>query len=236
MIRLAKLTFFVGVALSSFVRADDFSTHSEFSYNNTKGNTNTSALVFDGNARQSWDIDDVRLHVDARRSTSNGDVLTDKWSSELDYDHKLDHKWSFNYLAGYRSDRFSGYHYQYYTGPGLGYDVIKNQEDTLNFQGNILYSVDKPDNDIEKSYASTKLGVLYTHQIYENLKFVEYANYRLNLQSTNHWFVYSKTGLESKINQVLSIGMNYKIDYVNLPPLAAKSMDRIFLITVIMDF
>ena len=77
-------------------------THSEFSYINTKGNTDTTSLAFEGNAKTSVGVHVFRAHVDAYRSSDSGQTSKDKWSSELNYDYRLCPRVSLNYLAGYK--------------------------------------------------------------------------------------------------------------------------------------
>lgn len=43
-------------------------THSEFSYINTKGNTNTTSLAFEGAIKKKWNKNAFRLHADMYRS------------------------------------------------------------------------------------------------------------------------------------------------------------------------
>lgn len=215
----------------------DITAHSEFSYINTKGNSNTTSLAFEGNAKTKWDFHIFRAHLDAYRSSNNGQTSKNKWSSELNYDYQFDEFISTNYLAGYREDRFSRFDYQLYTGPGLGLKVINETDEKLSFQGNLLFAEDKPQELPKDDYLSSKLGFDYQWKVLENLKFIQEANYRLNMEETKYWFAYSKTAIESKINASLSMGMSYKIDYVNTPPPTTIShTDKTFLVSLIIDY
>lgn len=211
-------------------------THSEFSYINTKGNTDTTSLAFEGMIDKKWDEHDLRLHLDAYRSTDKGKTSKNKWSSELNYDYSLSTVSSLNYLIGYKEDRFSGFDYQFYTGPGLGTKLMDTPEHKLTTQVNILYGKDKPDNLPSDSYFSGKMGAIYRWQVLENLKFIQEATYRINLEATKYNFFYSKTAVENKINSTLSMGVSYKIDYVNTPPPPSVRTDRTFLVSLIIDY
>lgn len=211
-------------------------THSEFSYINTKGNTDTTSLAFEGNAKTSVGVHVFRAHVDAYRSSDSGQTSKDKWSSELNYDYRLCPRVSLNYLAGYKQDRFSGFDYQLYTGPGIGVKPLDESAHTLDLQANVLYGRDKPENLPEDDYFSSKLGAIYRWKVQENLKFIQEATYRINLEDTRYSFFYSKSAIETKINSSLSMGVSYKIDYVNTPPPPSKNTDRTFLASLIIDY
>ncbi len=211
-------------------------THSEFSYINTKGNTNTTSLAYEGRAKTSVDLHIFRAHLNAYKSSDNGETSKDKWSTELNYDYQFCPRVSLNYLIGYKEDRFSGFDYQAYTGPGMGIKLLEEPRHKLNVQGNLLYARDKPESLAAEGYMSAKLGGIYRWQMAENLKFIQEATYRVNLEDTDQSFAYSKTALETKINASLSMGVSYKVDYVNTPPPPSKSTDRTFLASLIIDY
>lgn len=211
-------------------------THSEFSYINTKGNTNTTSLAFEGSAKKQWDEHIFRLNANMYKSSDNGKSSKDKWSSEFNYDYQICPRTSLNYLIGYKEDRFSGFDYQFYSGPGMGVKAIDSATHKLDFQANILYGEDKPENLPSDSYFSSKLGAMYKWQIQENLKFIQEATYRINLEETQYNFFYSKSAIETKINSTLSMGVSYKVDYVNTPPPPSLKTDRTFLVSLIIDY
>lgn len=215
----------------------DIASHSEFSYINTKGNSNVESLAFEGNAKSRWDLHIFRAHADAYRSTVNGAVSKSKWSTELNYDYQFDEIISTNYMIGYKEDRFSRFDYQFYTGPGLGWKVIDGTSEKLSLQGNLLFAEDKPQEQPVDDYFSSKIGAEYQWKIQDNLKFIQEATYRVNLEQPKYWFVYSKTAIESKINSTLSMGVSYKLDYVNTPPPSTLSRtDKTFMVSLIVDY
>lgn len=220
----------------AFAEETPIVTHSEFSYINTKGNTNTTSLAFEGSAKKQWNEHIFRLNANMYKSTDKGQTSKDKWSSELNYDYQICPRTSVNYLIGYKEDRFSGFEYQMYTGPGMGVKAIDSTGHKLDFQANILYGQDKPENLPSDSYFSSKFGMIYRWQIQDNLKFIQEATYRINLEKTHYNFFYSKSAIETKINSSLSMGVSYKIDYVNTPPPPSVRTDRTFLASLIIDY
>ncbi len=222
--------------MAAAVCAGEMVTHSEFSYINTKGNTNTESLAFDGNAKTAYGLHIFRARADIYQSSDNGVTSKEKWSAELNYDYQFTPRVSVNYLIGYKEDRFSGFDYQFYTGPGIGVKVIDEPNHKLDAQANILYARDKPEHFPSDDYLSAKLGALYQWQIQENLKFVQEATYRVSLEDAGHYFAYSKSSIETKINSIFSMGIGYKVDYVNTPPPPSQRTDRTFLASLIMDY
>lgn len=232
---LKKILFF-GLSLTLFADEKPLITHSEFSYINTKGNTDTTSLAFEGSAKKQWEGHTFRLNAAMYKSTDNGSASKDKWSGEFNYDFQICPQTSINYLIGYKEDRFSGFEYQLYTGPGMGVKAIDSTRHKLDFQANILYGQDKPENLSSDNYFSSKLGVIYRWQIQENFKFIQEATYRINLEASEQNFFYSKTAIETKINSTLSMGISYKIDYVNSPPPPSVNTDQTLLASLIIDY
>jgi putative salt-induced outer membrane protein len=233
---IKKILFLSALAVAAMAAESELVTHSEFSYINTKGNTDTSSLAFEGLAKKNWDKNFWHLHADIYQSSENGTSSKDKWSTELNYDYQFDEVYSFNYLTGYKQDRFSGFDYQLYTGPGIGVKAINTPMHKLSFQTNILYEMDKPENMSKNDYASGRFSGIYEWKIQDNLKFIQEGNYRTNLENFNEYFLYSKTAIETKISSNFSMGAGYKVDYVNTPPSESKHTDRTFLASFIIDY
>jgi len=215
---------------------DGMQAHAEFSYIDSQGNTNVSSLAFEGKAELMQDLNIYRLNASAYKAQTDDVESKNKWTAELNYDYQFDPYLSFNYLLGYKADRFSGFDYQWYTGPGVGLEFVDSDIHKLDFQGNILYSEDKPDFSIADSYISLKVGGIYEWKIQDNLKFSQEANYRVNLENPENYFIYSKTAVAVKINATVSMGVSYKIDYVNSPPPQSVQTDRTFLASLILDY
>lgn len=242
MIRQSILT---GLAAASLAAADvcplpekngDIVTHSEFSYIDTTGNSNASSLAFEGNAKTKWDDHIFRGHADAYHSSNNGTTSKKKWSTEFNYDYQFDEVYSLNYMIGYKENRFSGYDYRAYTGPGAGIKVMDEKEHKLDLQANMLYGKDKPVNREADNFFSSKLGAIYWWKIQENLKFIQEGTYRVKLGDAKNYVIYSKSAIESKINSTLSMGVSYKVDYVNTPPPPSVNTDRTFMVSLIVDY
>ncbi len=213
-----------------------YSTKTELSYSNTKGNTNTERFALDFHAERKRMKNTIILDVDVLTSSSNGTEDNNKWLAVLQYNRDLSDRLFLNYLISYGEDKFSGFDYQFNTGPGLGYKAFKSDTQKLDLRSNLLYSQDKLDNGEKNDYASFLAGFEYKWQILENLSFLQDAFYKVEVDQSNNYFIVSKTAIESKINAMFSLGMSYKVDYKNMPSSGKKRTDRTFLASLIINY
>ena len=219
-------------------------THTKLGYIATQGNTRTESFALDTNWKKEFGKNKITWMFDAQYGKAEdaaGNYTTNKnkFFTELGYDYSFTKRFAFNYLAGYKHDKFSTYTYQFYTGPGAKYKAIKTKAHDLSLEGNILYSRDKYIETIKNgdtsNYASFQAKGVYSWQILENLKFNETASYRADLEDVNNYFVYSDSELSSKISDIFSAGLGYKIDYVNHSG-DKKHTDKTLLATLSIDY
>jgi len=248
-------------AVETAPAANPLVTHTELSFVQTQGNTDTTAFSLDFNGKKSWGAHSLKLHADALYGTESGLENKNKFFTELNYDWQFARHVALNYVAGYKEDKFSGFDYQFYTGPGAKIIVLDEKPFALDFQGNVLYSIDQGMN---KYYDANGTEVLYPYpdgtagltkvpgayndywgymlkgnfawQILEGLKFRQEASYRSDFKAPKTYFVYAKTALESKINSTFSMGVSYKVDYTNVPPAGNKRTDTTLMTSLIIDY
>lgn len=248
---------------ASFALAEDtgFTTHTELGYVSTSGNTDTKSGSIDFAGKQAWDKHAIALDINYLYGEQNGVENNNKLFTVLNYDYKLTDVLAFNYLTGYKDDKFSGFDYQFYTGPGLKYTAIKNDVHNLGLQGNIVYSIDEgsdkdfdalgveikypnptnivPTTTVEgetNEYSSYLVQGNYSWKITETFKFTQDLSYRSSFEDSDNYFVYSKTGVASKISDIMSMGINYKIDYTNQAPVGNVRTDKTFTASLIIDY
>jgi len=228
----------------------------------TQGNTDTDTFNLDLNIKKSWNkVHLVEFSFDAQYATDDNVETKNKFTTELQYSYSTTDRLSATYLLGYKQDKFSGYNYQFYTGPGLKYAFIKTQVHKLTFEGSVLYSQDgvedtqydaaggiitypNPDNiavartdsgQINK-YAAYRIKGIYGWQIFSNLKFDQDFSYRSEFEDSSVIFITSKSALTRKFNSTFSAGISYKVDYVNTPPEGKDNTDKTFTANLIMDY
>jgi putative salt-induced outer membrane protein len=236
-------------------------THSELGFIQTSGNTDTKTFNLEVDAKKAWDEHKFTFDFDAQYAEDQGVESKNKFSTELGYGCSLTERLSATYLVGYKQDKFSGFDYQAYTGPGLKYLAITGSVHKLDVEGSILYSKDQvedtkldatgavilypnPDNiaavsvvnGSSNSYASYRAKAVYAWQMLANLKFDQELSYRAEIKDADVYFVYSKTSFSSKISDILSAGISYKVDYVNTPPQGKENTDKTFTANLIIDY
>ena len=212
-------------------------THTELSLVDSTGNTESTSFAFELKADKNYGKHEFRAEANAYYTKDNKVSTKNKWALELNYDYMTTDKLSFNYLAGYKKDKFSGFDYQFYTGPGIGYKFVVTPEHQLNFQGNILYAVDNVEGvDGTNDYLSYSAGANYEWQILDNLKFKQDLKYRASFDDSQNYFINSKTAVESKLSDMFSMGVSYTIGYANLPAEGKESTDKTLLASLIIDY
>ena len=214
----------------------DFKTHTEFSYIQTKGNTDTKSLGLDFKGQKEVDLHRFMLDAEAFYAENDGEETKNYFLIEGNYFYKLTDRTEFNYLIGYRDDKFSGYDYQFYTGPGIYHKLFEDAKQTLFVGANLLYSIDEYENGDSEDYFSGRADLDYEYRFNENVKFVEEADYRVRFDDTDTWFFNSKSSLYSKLSDALSLGLSYKINYQNNPPADKKKTDTAVLVSLVVDW
>jgi len=250
------------MALEPDLKKDDLLvTHTELGYIETQGNTRTQTFNLESKVKKGWGKHVTHLLFDGQYASDKSDEIKNKYLIELEYDYELTDRFAFNYLLGYKQDKFSGFDYQCYTGPGAKYKVIKTDKHNLSLEANILYSVDEiedtkydsngkiieypnpddtPTASVKKGntdeYGAARAKLVYNWQILKNLKFDQELNYRCDLGDADVYFAFSKTALNTKISDIFSAGVSYKVDYSNNPATGKEYADRTFTANLVIDY
>jgi len=246
--KLLLSTVLLSTAL--FAESTPLVTHTELSYVNTTGNSETQSFALNSKAKKSVGAHTFSLAGDALYSeakqqidanTSKTVMNKNKWSVTGNYDYSFNTILAMNYYINNKADRFSGYDNQFSTGPGLVVNAYTSKTQTLSIKANVLYSRD----DITKTGAAdykspNEYGALfgaltYEWKILDNLKVSEDATYKRDASDADAYFATSKTALENKISDVFSLGASYNIDYVNQKE-AKYYTDNTFLLSLIIDY
>ncbi|MCF6331494.1 MAG: DUF481 domain-containing protein [Sulfurimonas sp.] len=216
---------------------DKLTTHAELGYIDTQGNTKTQTFNLDSEIKKNFDKHMFTLTLDAQYATTDKTETKNKYLVEASYDYAYTDRVSFGYLLGFKQDGFSGFDYQLYTGPTLKYQAIKTKAHNLALGLSILYAQDKVENTNDADgYVAYGASLVYAWQINEDLKFGQDLGYRSEFEDAKNYFVSSKTSLVSKISDIFSAGVSYKVDYANILPMDKVHTDRTFTVNLIMDY
>lgn len=230
------------LAFAETPTATPLKTHTELSYVQTGGNTQSKSFAMTFNLDKKWERHILGLKSSALFSTENDAETKNKWNVDANYGYRYSERLSFEYLISYAQDRYSGYDSQLYTGPGVAYAALLGPVHTLDLTGSVGYARDdlalpptSTEDDIQ-TYASGKAEANYAWQITEQLRFREDASYRLSFEDAQNYFVLSTTALDSKISDIFSMGLSYKVDYKNKVPAGKERTDTTFLASLIIDY
>lgn len=264
---MKKITLSLALASSmllaepEYLDENPFVTHTEAGYIQTGGNTDTQTFNLESKAAKDWGHHVAKGALDIQYATNRGVETQNRLLAEFTYDYEFTNILAFNYLAGYKKDRFSGFESQMYTGPGASYKYLVSDEENFTIDGNLLYAVDNYENAFttatgsyipypnpipadailqraayKNSYMAFRLKGVYNKQLLENLKFDQELTYRSSFEEVQNFFVFSKTAFSSKITDILSAGISYKIDYINEPANGKDTTDTTFTANLILDY
>jgi putative salt-induced outer membrane protein len=236
-------------------------THTELGYIETNGNTKTKTFNLDANAKKAWGRHEGKILFDGQYASDSGVETKNKFLTELNYGYAFDERLSFDYLVGYKSDKFSSFDYQFYTGPGLKYKVIVSEKHNLSVEGSILYALDQyadikytaagieipypnPNhlavatvvNGKKNDYASYRVKGVYDYLFTKDTKFTQELTMRGSFEDSQNYFAYSKSALSSKLSDIFSAGISYKADYTHKPAPGKKKTDTTLTLNLIMDY
>jgi putative salt-induced outer membrane protein YdiY len=211
-------------------------------YVNVSGNSETETFSLYADAKKAWDKHNVSLVLDSQYGTSDNEENVNKVFVEGNYGYSFIPTLSATLVIGYKTDKFSSYDYQSYVGPGLKWITYTSARQELNLEGSILYSMDQVDEDLvsnsslEENYASYRAKLLYKLNILDNLKFDQELSYRASFDESENYFVFSRSALSSKISDIFSAGISYKIDYSNIVAPNLETTDKTLEAFVSIDY
>ena len=234
------MSLFGAAALITSLHAADKTkelvTHTELGYIQTNGNTKTKTFNLDTKAERAWEKHVGIFTFDGQYATDTGVTIKKKYFTELEYDYDFTPVLSFTYIVGYKDDQFSGFDYQAYTGPGAKYKALSSDTQNLSLEASALYSKDKyQTGGATNSYASYRLKGDYALQITPTLKFTQELSVKGSFEASDNYFAFSKTALLSKISDIFSAGISYKLDYANVTPANYKT-DETLTFNLVMDY
>ena len=226
--------FLSSLCLSFTLMGQDasFLTQSKILYIDAKRNTDMPLVAFEGAAKKQWDEHALGVNLNLYKSTDSEKISKDKWFGELNYNYQIGSRACINYLVGYKEERFSGLDYQIYSRPEIGIKAIDSGSHKLDIKANILYGENKVQHLPSDSYSSSKVGAIYRWQVKDNVKLIQESFYRVNLENTEYSYFNGKLSMETKLTPTLFMGLNYKVDYRNIP-LSESKTDRTFLVSLI---
>jgi putative salt-induced outer membrane protein len=238
----AALVFFPSTPSSAGAQPGEevpWKVRAELSYVSTSGNTDTQTLAGKLDTRKEGPINRYFAAGSYLRAADSGEETSDKLSIEGRYERVFTKRYFGLVTAGYLRDKFSGYDFRLYAGPGAGVELINTPAQRLQGLLSVLYNHDEFSRGVESTddYLTAKVTGKYEWKVLENLTFRETLDYFTAVRETGRFFIDSVTAVEVKVNSIVSIGVNYTINYQNRPPSEdLRHTDTTLLTTLIIDF
>ncbi len=213
-------------------------THLELSYVKTSGNTDTQTFSGSAEIKKEGEVNRYFINGNFLQAESDNRETSNKLSLDLRWERVFSDR-VFGFLtSGYLRDRFSGFDYRLYVGPGIGYYLLKGEKRSLQGLLSFLYYHDEFSKGEAGSddYITGKATLKYQWRIRDNLLLKEDVNYFVSIKETDRSFFDSTTALEVKINRAISLGVKYVINYQSEPPSSdVRHTDTTFLTSLIID-
>ena len=224
---------FIVVFINSLY-ADNLTTKLELSFIETSGNTNTSSLSGKIETNKKINKAEIKAKASIFRSKDNDEESANKYDAELKYDHMLGEKFYIYLGTNFVKDEFSDYDSRLNIGPGLGYKFVNTDKHLIDIQSGFDYSVDKFKDKEQEEYFASRSELNYKYKIKDDIEFKQMISYLKSLKVKERYFITSQTEINIEIIDKLSLGLSYKIDYVNQTE--KEKTDKKFLTSIKYEF
>ncbi|TCK04688.1 DUF481 domain-containing protein [Phorcysia thermohydrogeniphila] len=207
------------------------------SYTDTSGNTDTKTLSISYSFEK--DCQSLRFYSDGSYlyKTDSGEETANKLTLNGRVEMNLSEKILFYFSSFLYADPFSGYDYRIGLGPGVGYQLIDGEDESLKLFSGFNYTYNNYTDGTVNSYSLWEAKLEYKNRLLEDLLFLQKLSYQISLEDGDDYFVHSETSFQVPVTEKLALGLSYVLDYQNLlPDDAEKHTDKTFLTSVIYRF
>lgn len=212
--------------------------HAELSYFQTSGNTSTSSVAVKADSNLSGNGDRLILSFRFLYNENRDVESANRLGFNGRYERTVNNRLFLLLQGGYERDKFSGYDHRAFLGPGIGYDVIKNEDAALKIFASALYYDDQVRmTDDSQDYLALSGSVEGFVKPQDNIRLKDAFSASMSTHVAENYRLQNEVGLEVSIAGPLSLGVRYQVQYQNRPPLAnVKKTDTSFLTSFIIDF
>jgi len=207
------------------------------SYTDTSGNTDTKTLSISYDLEGSYRS--LRFYSDGSYlyKMDSGEETANKLSLNGRVEKNFSDRVLFYLSSFLYADPFSGYDYRIGLGPGIGYQLIDGEKESLKLFSGLNYTYNNYTDGTADSYSLGELKLEYKNRILENLLFSQKFSYQISLKDGDDYFIHSETSLQVPVTEKLALGISYVLDYQNLLHDDAEyHTDKTFLTSVIYRF
>lgn len=211
----------------------------ELSYVNASGNTESQTFAGKFSLKKEGPVNRYFATASYLFAENDANETANKLAVDGRYERVLARRLFGLFEAGYRRNKFSGYEWRGFGGPGAGYRFVETERQTLDGVLSVLYYHDELASGVESTddYAVAKATGKYEFRVNDRVKLSEVLDFWTSLANTDKFFVDSVTAAEIKVNGHISVGFSYTVNYQNrLPSPELRHTDKTLLTTVIIDY
>jgi len=185
------------------------------------GNTTSSSYNYGGDFLRDGQVYRGRLKVDGSYSQAERQVTVSKSEVSGEMRRMLDERWFAYGILSALHDEIKDLSYRTKTGPGMGYYFFDSKDLTVDVSSGPLYVQEKKAG-LTSGYLAWRFAQGVSWQMTDTFRWWESVEADVDTTDTAAYVLAFKTGIESKINNNLSLIFTVKDDYDSRPEAAGK--------------
>ena len=209
----------------------------EFSYLETSGNTNTSAMAAGGKGE--YDFTDSKILGEGKGlyGRSNGITSEKSWYFRAEYDYNLTDRTVLFAAQSAERNTLKGIEGRYISQGGVGHYFLKSKEDVLKVEAGAGWTRENPTPpNPDRGFASARAALDYTHNFSATSRFEQTASYIPSLKNAKDYLMNEESAVTTQIVGHLALKISYSIAYNNQPPPGFKTTDGLFKTSLLFTF
>lgn len=190
----------------------------------TAGNTETAVASADLSIAGKNDQSKLNVGLNAVYGTESSDTTAQTFRAFSQYNRDINDD-IYGYIrADALHDEIADVDFRLTLGPGLGYNLINKEEASLGLElgGAVIYEKLGGESD---TYASVRFAETYERQLSENAKVWQSVEFLPQVDEFDNFLLISEIGIESKLNEKLSLRVVLQDRFDNEPAPGRKRND-----------
>ncbi len=234
---ILSTTILSAILLAPGIASAEWKGEAELGYVKTGGNTDTSSLNAKAKAEQEVEKWRNTLELGALNNANAGATSAERYFITGQSNYKFTKSSYFFGLAGFETDKFSGYDYRTSLTLGYGNRVVDNKAVTLDLEIAPGMRKSKLDLSGETENEFIILGKLaLVWNISDTTKLTEDLSTAVGDSEKGGTVTHSVTALESQVAGNLFTKISYSIRNASVVPAGKKKTDDVFLVALLYKF
>ncbi len=168
---------------------------------------------------------EISLGLDVNYGQESGQRSAESYNSYFQYNRLLTTDRFFAYMrTSFMRDVIAELDYRIGTGPGFGFYVIHDDNQSLSVEIGGSYIVEKQ-GFFKDNYASARLGQKYQKQFNERVRLWQAVEILPQIDDLNNFYMFAEIGVEAQFTDSISFRVRLQDIYDNTPFIGRKSND-----------